>query len=345
MSESLNKANMKAAAMVRFGKKHRWAKFLCLGGITAVYSAEYLREKLSAGAARLKEAAEAPFRPLWSRLAAFVLSGAFAFMVVPFAGVQVYAADEAPVWTSSEEDPAYEEAAETTAPEETAPERTEETKEERQWVAVTPEEIAQRVRLEGLAETNPDYRITLNIGYLKKDIATRFTSNRAQAEKVRKSFELYGIPTDDLYIFPVNVVVYNTVDGVNRVMNLKEGYSADITFPIPEYMRAHMDDLRIVRLEGDGTMVILESEVSAESNTVSFNTSRLSVFAMVTYNNSVTEENVSSGAGASASGVGADMAVNNYSLEFDRDRRNSVKRRKRRIYRIKRIVNSNDLLL
>lgn len=212
--------------------------------------------------------------------------------------------------------------------------------------AARPETIAEKVHLEGLPESNGDYDITLNIKTLKKDVTVRFSGSSKYLSDVEDSFAYYSIPTDDLYIHPVDVTMYSTEDRYK--LNLSEGYTADITFPIPEKMMGHLDDMKVIRLEKDGSMTILDSDISLSDsgNTVSFTTEHFSVFALVSYAAGVDAENIGSGAGMTAAGEMTDMMPVSSSNVFEEDRRRFKDiKRKRKVYRIKRILRESDKLI
>ncbi len=328
---SSEKANMRAEAAVDFARRHSWAKYPCLAAVSVIYSAEFVRLKICEAGERLKAAVSAPFRPLGSRIAAAFLSAAFAFMTAPFSGAAVFADEN--------------EAAQ--------PEAQEEIKElPKPWVklppkprtAANPEEIAERVNMAGLAEECGDYDITLNIRTLKKNVTADFKQSPRYLEDVVSAFRSYGISTEELNIQPVDVSVYTTE--AKYLLQLSEGYSADITLPIPQDMQNHLDDLKVIRLEDDGSIAILDGQI--RKDTVSFNTEHFSVFALVAYKDpdiSVSAENIGSGAGMTAAGSAPDVSVSLGGTAFEEDRNRFKKDKKRKIYRIKRIAKENQLLL
>lgn len=336
MMISSEKANMRAAKAVDFAKRHSWAKYPCLAAVSVIYSAEYVRIKIRELGEKLRESAAAPFRPLGGRIAAFILSGAFAFMAVPLSGFTAYADEPA--------EAAADEARPANAPVLVSKITPSESQTHRD-IASTPEEIADKITFEGLAKQSSDYNLTLNIKSLTKDVTARFTASPRLLPQVLNSFAYYQIPTDDLYISPVDVTIYCTKERYK--LNLSEGYSADITLPIPEEMYGHFDDLKIVRLEDNGTMTIIDGVIADgnDGKTITFNTDHFSVFALVSYNTGITAENISSGAGVTAAGVHGDISMSFGNSVFDEDRRRFRKAAKRKIYRIKRIVNERDLLL
>lgn len=335
---SSEKAVSRANSAVKFAKRHKWAVIPCLGAVALIYSAEFIRLRLAAAAESLRE--KCGSRSVGSRAAAFMLSAAFAFMtVIPggaSAGAQGLSSDP-DVLSSS-----------ISASDAAASNRTARKSNSRNNIAETPEEIAERISYEGLPENNPDYRIKLNIKNLSKDVTVRFRSLKRDLEAVKACFDSYSVYTDDLYIVPVEVTLYST-EG-RYIFNLSEGYSADVTFSVPEKMYDHLDDLKIIRLEDDGTMKILDSKVSKSDNgvIVEFNTDRLAVFAMVSYNTPIESEDVGSGAGALGNGVFSDIGMTGCGLSvFDEDKRRLRRSGKcrRRIFRIKRIIKERDLLL
>lgn len=331
---SSEKANRRAAAAVDFAARHRWAKYLCLGAVTAVYSADYIRQSALLLGEKIKGSAQAPFRPLGGRMVSFLMSGAFAFMAVPFAAVSI-GAEEVP------ESSQISEKAELPDPARKLPTHPR--------VAATPEAIADKVTLAGLAEDNSSYDLTLNIRTLKKDVTAMFRTSEEMSSQVKNAFDDYGISTDNLRIEPVDITIYTTEQ--RQKLQLSEGYSADITLPVPREMEGHFDDLKIVHLEDDGSMTVIEGDISsgAAGNTISFNTSHFSVFALVSYKDEPYEasaENIGSGAGIPAGGVHTDISLSLGGNVFEEDKRRFGKnKKKRKIYRIKRIIRESDLLL
>ena len=329
MLVSSNKANSRAEAVVGFARRHRWAKYPCLAAVSVIYSADFIRIKMNELAERIKASSEESFRPFGKRVAAVFLSAAFAFMAVPFSAVDVSAAESdapAAVVSETEEPP---------KPWTKLPPKTP--------TAATPKAIADRISMKGLAEEDSCYDIILNIRTLKKDVTADFTRSPKYLEQVITAFEQYGIPTESLNIQPVDVTLYTTEE--KYILQLSEGYSADITFPIPEDMQNHLDDLNVIRLEDDGSIAILDSVVN--KGRVSFNTEHFSVFALVSYKDPVpaSTENISAGAGMTASGTGPVAAVSPGANVFGEDKNRFKKDKKRKIYRIKRIAKENQLLL
>lgn len=329
-----DKLSGRTERIVEFSKKHRCAKVFCLGALCAVYSAEYIRSMLAA----LREKSENSFVPFMKRCSAAVCAVSFAFMVM---GGTAGAAEYREVSPDSEKGGVL--FTETEEPDVITV--TEEISDMDVYnAATTPDEIADMVSFEGLSDIDSDYSLTLNVKSLRREVTARFSSAKRYAESVKEAFESYGIDTGCLYIYPVDVTVYCT-EGRYR-LNLTKGYTADITFPIPDIMDAHLGDLKAVRLEDDGTLTVLEGTIGMGGNgrTFTFNTDHLSLFALVSYNTDVQAEYIGSGAGVTASGVTADIAVSE-NVPFDEDRRKPKKRVKRKVYRIKRIINENDLLL
>lgn len=325
---SSEKANMRAEAAIDFARRHSWAKYPCLAAVSIIYSTEYIKLKICEAVQKIRSAASAPFRPLGSRIAAVFLSSAFAFMSVPFSGVSVFA-DETRT-------PEVQETKELPKPWTKLPPKPR--------IAATPEEIAEKVTLAGLAEGSGDYDITLNIRTLKKDVTADFRQSPRYLEDVISAFGGYGISTEELNIKPVDVSLYTT-EG-KYLLQLSEGYSADITFPIPEDMQNHLDDLKVIRLEDDGSIAILDGKINKD--TISFNTKHFSVFALVSYKDPavpVSAENIESGAGMTASGSAPDAAISLGGTAFEEDRNRFKKDKRRKIYRIKRIAKENQLLL
>lgn len=325
---SSEKANMRAEAAVDFARRHSWAKYPCLAAVSVIYSAEYIRLKICEAVQKIRAAASAPFRPLGSRIAAVLLSSAFAFMSVPFSGAAVFAEET--------ETPEVQETADLPKPWTKLPPKPR--------IAVTPEEIAEKVTLAGLAKESEDYDIILNIRNLKKDVTADFRQSPRYLEEVISAFGGYGISTEELNIKPVDVTLYTT-EG-RYILQLRDGYSADITLPIPEDMQNHLDDLKVIRLEDDGSIAILDGEINMD--TISFNTTHFSIFALVSYKDpevSVTAEDIESGAGMMAAGSAPDAAISLGGTAFEEDRNRFKKDKKRKIYRIKRIAKENQLLL
>ncbi|MBP0956106.1 MAG: hypothetical protein J5997_01930 [Oscillospiraceae bacterium] len=325
---SSEKANMRAEAAVDFARRHSWAKYPCLAAVSVIYSAEYIRLKICEATEKIRAAASAPFRPLGSRIAAAFLSSAFAFMSIPFSGAAVFAEEP--------ESPEMQETKELPKPWTKLPPKPR--------TAATPEEIADKVTLAGLAKESEDYDITLNIRTLKKDVTADFRQSPRYLEDVISAFGDYGISTEELNIKPVDVSVYTTEE--KYLLQLSEGYSADITLPIPEDMQNHLDDLKVIRLEDNGSIAILDGKINKD--TISFNTEHFSIFALVSYKDpavSVTAENIESGAGMTAAGSAPDAAISLGGTAFEEDRNRFKKDKKRKIYRIKRIAKENQLLL
>lgn len=324
---SSEKANMRAEAAVDFARRHSWAKYPCLAAVSVIYSAEYVRLKFCEAAEKLKAAASAPFRPLGSRIAAVFLSSAFAFMSIPFSGAAVFA---------EEPEPPVQETKELPKPWTKLPPKMK--------TSATPEEIADRITMAGLAEESEDYDITLNIRTLKKDVTAEFRQSPRYLEDVISAFRGYGISTEELNIKPVDVSLYTT-EG-KYLLQLSDGYSADITLPVPEDMQNHTEDLKIIRLEDDGSIAILDGRI--KKDTISFNTEHFSVFALVSYKDPavpVVAENIESGAGMTAAGSAPDVSISLGGTAFEEDRNRFKKEKKRKIYRIKRIAKENQLLL
>ena len=324
---SSDKANMRAEAAVDFARRHSWAKYPCLAAVSVIYSAEYVRLRICEAVEKLRASASAPFRPLGSRIAAVFLSSAFAFMSVPFSGVSVFA---------EEPETSVQETKELPKPWTKLPPKAK--------TAATPEEIADRVTMAGLAEKSEGYDITLNIRTLKKDITADFRQSPRYLEDVISAFGGYGISTEDLNIKPVDISLYTTEE--KYLLQLSDGYSADITLPVPEDMQNHTEDLKVIRLEDDGSIAILDGVIGKD--TISFNTEHFSVFALVAYKDPavpVSAENIESGAGMSAAGSAPDAAISLGGTAFEEDRNRFKKDKKRKIYRIKRIAKENQLLL
>ncbi len=322
MIVSSEKANRLAAKAVSFAASHKWAKLPCLGAVSAVYAADLAAAVVRDAADKLAESARAPFRPLAARAAAFLLAGSFVFMVSPFTAMEVSA--NTPVLAPQIEPESFQSAAK---------------------IADTEEEIAEMVHMEGLCEGNADYRIKLNINTLKKDVTARFSYRKNLLPTVKSFFKRYEIPTDNLNIAPMDITLY--VTETKQIVDLAEGYSADITLPVPESMDGHTDDLKIVRLEDNGMMTIIDGEISDGENgrIISFNTEHFSVFALVCYSEPVETEDVASGAGAAASGVTADITPSLGTPVLREDERRRREHRGKRIYRIKRIAKEGQLLL
>lgn len=225
----------------------------------------------------------------------------------------------------------------------------ERTPRKRKWMARTPDEIAGRITMEVFSEDTSGYGITLNVDRLGRDITARFFGKEGMLQQVRDSFESYDIPTDNLYIFPVGVTIYGTDD--RYILNLKEGegYSADISLPIPYYMDGHTSDIKVVRLEEDNKMTVLDCEINEgeEGRSLTFNTDEFSVFAVVAYSNMPEKsENIGSGASVVAVGVSADAVLNTVLTPFDEDKRRfGGKKCGRKVYRIKRICKDYEKLL
>ncbi|MEE0275022.1 MAG: hypothetical protein UDS09_04640, partial [Oscillospiraceae bacterium] len=131
-----------------------------------VYSAVYAAEKLKAD--------EKPFS---RRLIAFATASAFVFMTVPTSYAAALTQPETSVVT---------EQMNTMEP-----------------VAMSPEDIAARVTLEGLEENEASYGLTLNIRSLRTDVTARFTSSDQMESDIKAAFESYGINSDELCISPV----------------------------------------------------------------------------------------------------------------------------------------------
>lgn len=329
-----DKLSKRTERIVEFSGKHCCAKAFCLAALCAVYSAEYFRSRLEA----LHERSEISLVPFMKRCSAAACAVSVAFMTM---GGAVGATESDNVSFPSEKDEVI--ITETEAPdvitaaEEISPEDTSN-------VATTPEEIAKMVSFEGLSDIDSDYSLTLNVKSLYREVTARFSSKKRYTESVKESFESYGIDTACLYIYPVDVTVYCS-EGRYR-LNLTKGYTADITFPIPEIMEPHLGDLKAVRVEDDGRLTVFDGKIGMGNNgrTFTFNVDHFALFALVSYNTDVQAENIGSGAGMSASGAVAYMTIAE-NVPLDEDRRKPKKRTKRKVYRIKRIINENDLLL
>lgn len=329
---SSEKANIRAAKAVKFAARHRWAKLFCVGAVAAVYSADYIRQSAVQIGEKIRDSAQAPFRPLGGRIVSLIMSGAFAFMTVPFAAASASAEETEETQSSAAEE---------------HPDPTKKLPEHPR-VAATPAAIADKITLSGLAEDNLSYGLTLNVRTLKKDVTAMFRTSEDMSEQVKSAFDGYGIPTYNLCISPVDITLFTTEQ--KQKLQLSDGYSADITLPIPREMEGHFDDLKIVRLEDDGSMTVIEGDISsgAAGNTISFNTSHFSVFALVSYSDEpeANAENIGSGAGAQAGGVHTDISVSFGGNVFEEDKRRFGRdKKKRKIYRIKRIIRENELLL
>lgn len=317
---SSEKANMCAEAAVDFARRHKFAKYPCLAAVSVIYSTEFVRLKICEAVEKLRSAAAAPFRPLGGRIVSVILSSAFAFMCVPFSAAAVYA-DE---------------------PESQTVKNTKELPKPR--IASTPEEIAERITMAGLAAESEDYDITFNIRTLKKDVTVSFRQSPRYLEEVISAFGGYGISTEELNIQPVDISVYTTEE--KYLLQLSEGYSADITLPIPQDMQGHLDDMKVIRLEDDGSIAILDGKI--KKDTVSFNTEHFSVFALVSYKDPavpVYAEDIESGAGMTAAGSAPYAAISIGGNAFEEDKNRFKKDKRRKIYRIKRIAKENQLLL
>ena len=268
-----------------------------------VYSAVYAAEKLKAD--------EKPFS---RRLIAFATASAFVFMTVPTSYAAALTQPETSVVT---------EQMNTMEP-----------------VAMSPEDIAARVTLEGLEENEASYGLTLNIRSLRTDVTARFTSSDQMESDIKAAFESYGINSDELCISPVKIQLYR--NDTREKLQISDGYSADVTLPVPEEMRGRIDELRGVRLEDNGTLTVIEGET--DENTFSFRTNKLGSFALVTYKD--TAEDIGSGAGVSDTGIVTDISISVPQPITDEDKRRFRRNRgKKHIYRIKRIVKENERLI
>lgn len=207
-------------------------------------------------------------------------------------------------------------------------------------VAMSPEDIAARVTLEGLAENEASYELTLNIRSLRTDVTARFTSSDQMESDIKAAFESYGINSDELCISPVKIQLYR--NDTREKLQISEGYSSDVTLPVPEEMLGRIDELRGVRLEDNGTLTVIEGET--DENTFSFRTNKLGSFALVTYKD--TAEDIGSGAGVSDTGIVTDISISVPQPITDEDKRRFRRNRgKKCIYRIKRIVKENERLI
>ena len=75
---------------------------------------------------------------------------------------------------------------------------------------------------------------------------------------IKAAFESYGINSDELCISPVKIQLYR--NDTREKLQISEGYSADVTLPVPEEMLSRIDELRGVRLEDNGTLTVIEGE-------------------------------------------------------------------------------------
>ncbi|MCM1578126.1 MAG: hypothetical protein NC078_04925 [Ruminococcus sp.] len=416
---SSEKANKRVRRIVGFASKHKWAKYPGIAAVSAVYGVDWLRAVVLEAGEKIRESANAPFRPLAGRAGSALLAAAFALMTVPVgftagaeeldgaapaAGESLWGGEANPGAGSEEallddggestdeallddgsksaEDVLLDDGEETAGDgdndsasaaeaadgeedvngdgsEETSPKRVtrERTRPKRKWMAKTDEEIAGRVTLEGLPEYGEGYGITLNVENLGRDVTARFSSRREMIDRVKYCFECYEIPTDNLYIAPVDVTIYSTDDRTVLQFREDKGCSADITLPVPDEFDGHTEDLKVVRLDDGNRMTVLDCDVAETESgrTLTFNTEHFSVFAMIAYRQmpgaASTEEpemteNIQSGASSAAAGVQASAAVNANISPFDEDKRRFGKGRgKKRVYRIKRICKEYEKLL
>lgn len=342
----------RADAAVRFSKKHKWAVLPCLGAVCAVYSVEYIRQKAAAVSESLRGADEPCSRSPLGRAVSLMLSAAFAMMIIP-----VFDADVSASHIISDEEYLTEDSADELSDDAEIPESS-----SADEMPVVSEEKAPseesrphsgrnggNVYLEGLAEHNADFGVDTDNLKISEDITVRFTSSSNDRKLINEAFDSYGIYTGDLCIEPVDVIAYRTE--TRDCVGLKEGRSASLTFSIPDEMQYGIDELRIVRLEDDGTMKVIEGDITEGENgsAITFSTDRFALFAMVSYSEAAAgteSEDMSSTAGMTADGVEATLDAVNLNPVFDRDRRRLVKGRSgKRIYRIKRVVKEKDLLL
>lgn len=386
MINASEKANMLAENVVAFSHRHSRAKLPCLAAVSLIYSADFIRAKLHELGERIKSENERPlgmricagmvscafiFMALpFSGISADAAALKNEYTDIPSETEEDYLPlpavkgsalnifnDEAhmikenpdgTVSTKAEDDPALNDNFIVSDDEDADINAAIDDILAMKEGDVIPEETSSDVLLhvEGLAEHNSDYGIELDAGKLKSDVTARFSGGKKYYYTVTDSFAYYNIPTDDLNIFPVDVTLYRTEERIK--LNLKEGNTASITFPLPEDMEGHDEDLKVVRIEKNGTMTILEGILAKGDNgsTITFTTEHFSVFALVAYKSPMYEENIESGAPMTTSGDMMSFSVSSSVNVFAEDKRRfRNNEKKRKIYRIKRIFKESDKLL
>lgn len=295
--------------IVGFSQRHRWAKYPCVCAAAAVYVGQAVGEKFG----------DSEFRGrAFKRIASVAAAAAFMSMTFPAAvfaeenytetaetkvSIETEALNYTPkstpwesvtikangiiIYNYPEEQPAEE------ADEQPTEEVVEETAEE----ITDAEEFA--VTVKGLPDEDPAYSVELDCGELTDNITVEMLNGSSDAlEAVQSAFESYDIPTDHLNIMPVEINMY---DGEGAAAQLGEGEKAVVTLPLPDDMQGHTYDLRVVRVD-DGGIVILDSDYSEDGTSLSFETQHFSVFALVAYSDDEAED-MSSHAGADGSGM------------------------------------------
>ncbi|MGN0642423.1 MAG: hypothetical protein ACI4JJ_04695 [Huintestinicola sp.] len=347
-----SKADMRAAECIAFANRHRWARYLCVGAVSVIYSAEFIRTKFISVGEKIRESMNAPFRPLYKRAASVLCAAAFARMIFPAEAAAAEVANAAPSEPTTVILPSLSPKVIPSGPPSILPppekpssdeaEEQEEHQEEKRDYSVT---------LTGLAEENSMYSVEVDANLLETDVVAEFQESDDELGRILYAFSSYNIPTGNLYIVPYDITLYSSE---NEKLSLKDGMTAEITMPIPDEMSGHIGDIKAIRLEDNGRITVLGGVVNegGDSYTISFETKHFSVFALVSYNDGIegayggTAENISSAAGMTADGTAvmtASISFSNAVMDSDKRRRKASPKRK--IYRIKRICSEKDILL
>lgn len=343
-----SKADMRAAECIAFANRHRWARYLCVGAVSVIYSAEFIRTKFISVGEKIRESMKAPFRPLYKRAAAVLCAAAFAGMVFPAeAAAEAVPPEPTPVILPSLSPKVIPSGPPSILPppEKTSSDEAEEQEEQQE------EKCDYSVTLTGLAAENSMYSVEVDANLLETDVVAEFQESDDELGRILYAFSSYNIPTGNLYIVPYDITLYSSE---NEKLSLKDGMTAEITMPIPDEMSGHIGDIKAIRLENNGSITVLGGVVNegGDSYTISFETKHFSVFALVSYNDGIegayggTAENISSAAGMTADGTAvmtASISFSNAVMDSDKRRRKASPKRK--IYRIKRICSEKDILL
>lgn len=334
------KADAFAERCISFTNKHPSARYFCVSAVSAVYFAEYLRRRIcSVGSAALAAMERLPDK-LGLRIVSAAGAAAFAMMTAPVQAFGYNSLDAAP--------------AEIIILPEPAPASPQNIPGLYGFDPTATPRIVDELRinsavleLTGDAEENIAYEANIDVKALGRSMTLDFSGDEdgTLAKRIKKAFKLYGISTDNLNIEPMNISMYRTDTSASA--QLKNGVTADITVPVPENMQNNLADLKVIRVESDGTITILDSTAGFDDRgcRVSFSTEHFSLFALVAYNEEVTVESVESGSGSVAQGILSVIAPPSQGA-FDSDkRRRKYYSKQRRIYRIKRICKESDLLI
>ncbi len=327
--------------IVGFSQRHRWAKYPCVCAAAAVYVGQAVGQKLG----------DSEFRGrTFKRIASVAAAAAFASMTFPaavfaeeaFTDTEVSAEAKTPRYTPR------------STPWESVTIRTdgiiiynypEEEHEEMpaEEIVEEPEDVSEivneefAVTVKGLPEEDPAYSVELECGELTGNITVEMLNGGAGSlEAVRSAFESYDIPTEHLNIVPVEINMY---DGDGAAAQLGEGEKAVVTLPLPDEMQGHTYDLRAVRVDNGG-IVILDSDYSEDGKSLSFETQHFSVFALVAYSDDEAED-MSSHAGVDGNGMPISSSDRSADILGDMKWRTPAKKRK---FRVVKAMKKSELI-